>query len=94
VVVVCNATGRQLLVSVSADLRRAGVETASPMMHTLASTALSESSSALGPAAKDPVSGPVSMNAISLPPYGVYIGELAHQPGLESAPSPLRHSSR
>ncbi len=94
VVVVCNVTGRSLLVSVSADLRRAGVETTSPMMRTLASTALTASSAGLGAGAKDPVSGPVSMNAIALPPYGVYIGELAHQPGLESAPSPLRHSSR
>jgi hypothetical protein len=87
VVVVCNLTGRPLLVSVSADLRRAGVQTASPIMHTLASTALTTD-------VKDPVLGPVSMNAIALPPYGVYIGELARQPGLENAPSPLRHSSR
>lgn len=94
VVVVCNVTGRPLLVSVSADLRRAGVETATPVMRTLASTSLSVSSSAPGSEAKESATGPVSMNAIALPPYGVYIGELAHQPGLESAPSPLRHSSR
>jgi glycosidase len=87
VVVVCNLTGRSLLVSVAADLRRAGVQPASPMMHTLASTTLTTQ-------LKDPISGPVSMNAIALPPYGVYIGELARQPGLENAPSPLRHSSR
>jgi len=84
---VCNVTGRPLLVSVSADLRRDGIVTSSPMMHTLASTALNTT-------VKEPVSGPVSMNAIALPPYGVYIGELARQPGLESAPSPVRHSSR
>ena len=94
VVVICNVTGRSLLVSVSADLRRAGIETVSPMMRTLASTALTASSAGLGTSVKDPVTGPVSMNAISLAPYGVYIGELAHQPGLESAPSPLRHASR
>ena len=94
VVVICNVTGRPLLVSVSADLRRAGVVTASPMMRTLASTALTASSVGLGTSVKNPVTGPVSMNAISLPPYGVYIGELEHQPGLESAPSPLRHAAR
>jgi len=94
VVVVCNVTGRPLLVSVSADLRRVGVQTSSLMMHTLASSALTASSASVGTAAGDPVSGPVSMNAIALPPYGVYIGELAGQPGLESAPSPLRHASR
>ena len=75
-------------------LRRAGIETVSPMMRTLASTALTASSAGLGTSVKDPVTGPVSMNAISLAPYGVYIGELAHQPGLESAPSPLRPASR
>lgn len=94
VVVVCNVTGRPLLVSVAADLRRVGVTTSSPMMHTLASTALTVSSAGLGTGAKDAVSGPVSMNAISLPPYGIYIGELAHPPGLESAPSPLRRGAR
>jgi len=87
VVVVCNLTGRSLLVSVAADLRRAGIQTSSPIMHTLASTALTSD-------VKEPVVGPVLMNAIALPPYGVYIGELARQPGLETAPSPLRHSSR
>lgn len=86
VVVVCNLTAHPLLVSVAADLRRVGVQTTTPMMRTL-------SSSVLTTAAKDPVSGPVSMNAISLPPYGVYVGELAHPAGLESASSPLTHSS-
>ena len=94
VVVICNVTGRSLLVSVSADLRRAGIETVNPMMHTLASTALTASTAGLGAGAKDPISGPVSINSIALPPYGVYIGEVAHQPGLESAPSPLRRYSR
>lgn len=89
VVVVCNVTGRPLLVSVSADLRRVGVETSSTMMHTLASTQLTASTAALGAGAKEPVTGPVSMNAISLPPYGVYIGELPRPPGLESAPVPM-----
>ena len=89
VVVVCNVTGRPLLVSVSADLRRVGVETSSPMMHTLASTQLTASTAALGAGAKEPVTGPVSMNAISLPPYGVYIGELPRPAGLESAPVPV-----
>jgi hypothetical protein len=87
VVVVCNVTGRPLLVSVAADVRRDGVQTNSLTMHTLAA-------SAGGAAGKDAGAGTVSMNAIALPPYGVYIGELARQPGLESAPSPLGHGSR
>ena len=94
VLVVCNVTNRQLLVSVRADVQELGYETGSGMMHTLASTALSASTAALGPTATDPVTGPVSMSSIALPPYGIYIGELPHQPGLESAPSPLRHTSR
>ena len=94
VVVVCNVTGRQLLVSVSADVRRLGVETSTTFMHTLASTQLTASTAALGPGVKAPVSGPVSMNMISLPPYGVYIGELPRPAGLESQPAPVRRHTR
>jgi hypothetical protein len=83
VLVVCNMTNRPLLVSLAPDVQRIGLATGSGMMHTLASSTLSA-------AAKDPVAGPVSLRSISLPPYGVYIGELPRQPGLESAPSPLR----
>lgn len=86
VVVICNLTARPLLVSVAADLRRVGVQAASPMMRTLTSSALSTVS-------KEQVSSPVSMNAISLPPFGVYVGELARPPGLESVPLPVTHSS-
>ena len=94
VVVVCNVTGRPLLVSVVADVRRVGVETSTTFMHTLASTALTGSTAAPGSVAKEPVFGPVSMNAISLPPYGVYIGELPRPSGLESVPLPAGRRSR
>jgi len=94
VLVLCNLTDRKLLVSVSGDLRHANIQISSGMMHTLLSSALMTSSAALGPTAKEPVTGPVSVNGIALPPFGVYIGELPHQAGLESAPSPLRHSPR
>jgi hypothetical protein len=94
VVVVCNVTARTLLVSVSADIRRLGIQTGTGMMRTLASTTLSASSASIGASAKQPESGPVSMNGIALPPFGVYIGELPRQPGLESAPAAVRHTSR
>jgi hypothetical protein len=87
VVVVCNMTARPLAVSVAADVRRVGIQPATSMMRTLLS-------SALAAAPRDAILGHVSMTAISLPPYGVYVGELARQAGLESAPSPLRRSSR
>jgi len=90
VVVVCNVTNRPLLVSVRADVQKLGIETGVGMMHTLTSTALSASTAALGTSGKEPVTGPVSMSGISLPPYGIYIGELPRQAGLESAPSPIR----
>ena len=94
VVVVCNVTGRPLLVSVAADVRRVGIEMSSTMMHTLASTQLTASTAALGAGVKEPVTGPVSINGISLPPYGVYIGELPRPPGLESGPVPVRRRLR
>jgi alpha-glucosidase len=87
VVVVCNMTARPLLVSVAGDLRRIGLQTGNGMMHTLASTSLASTSA-------DPVTGPVSLSAISLPAYGVYIGELGRQAGLESSPAPAKRSSR
>ena len=90
VLVVCNVTARRLLVSVGADVRRIGVQTGGGMMRTLAWTKLSTTS--LDATARQP--DPVSMNSIELPPFGIYIGELPRQPGLESAPSPLRRSSR
>lgn len=94
VVVVCNVTGRPLLVSVAAEVRHIGVETSTTFMHTLASTSLTASTAALGVGAREPVTGPVSMNSISLPPYGVYIGELPRPSGLESLPMPAGHRSR
>ena len=84
VVVVCNTTGRALVVTVAGDLRRLGLES-SVTMHTLASSTL------LAPAKE---TGMVSVSAIALPPFGVYIGELPHQAGLETAPSPLRSRYR
>jgi alpha-glucosidase len=85
VLVVCNLSNRPQVMSLGTDLRRLGVETGSAMMHTLASSTLTVSDGA--------ALGSVSVNHIELPPYGVYIGELTPQPGLESTPSPLRHRS-
>jgi glycosidase len=95
VLVVCNLTPRPLLVSASADLRRLGVDTGSGMMHTLATTAVS-TKSADPHAAPAPAAAPalVSVSSIALAPYGVFIGELPPQAGLESSPSPLPHSRR
>jgi hypothetical protein len=83
VLVVCNLTAQTLLVSVAADVRRLGIVTGTGLMRTLAST--QPSSGTASP-------GAVSMNSIALPPFGIYIGELPRQPGLESVPSPLKHS--
>jgi hypothetical protein len=83
VLVVVNLTNHPDAIGLAQDLRQIGLQTANPMMHTLASSALAAS----GVAAQEPESGPVSINNISLPPFGIYIGELAHQPGLESAPA-------
>ena len=87
VLVVCNLTNHPEVLSFGADLRRIGVQTGSAMMHTLAASSITVSS--------DAALGSVSVNQIELPPYGVYIGELTPQPGLENTPSPLhRRSSR
>jgi hypothetical protein len=85
VVVVCNLTAQTLRVSVAADVRRLGIVTGTGMMRTLASSNPSPSASA------DAGAVSVSMNSIALPPFGVYIGELPRQPGLEAVPSPLKH---
>jgi hypothetical protein len=84
VLVICNLTDRPLTVSVGADLRRLGLRTGSGMMHTLAS-------STLHPPTKEPP-GAVSIAAIALPPFAVYLGELPRQAGLESSPAPPRRS--
>jgi hypothetical protein len=93
VVVVCNLTNRVLRVSVAAEVRRLGIEPGPGMMHTLTSTGLTASSASLG-VAKEPVSGPVSMNGIELEPFGVYVGEVPRPLGLESMPSTPRRTSR
>jgi alpha-glucosidase len=85
VLVVCNLTNHPEVVSLEVDLRRIGVQTGSGMMHTLAASTLAVSS--------DAALGSMSVNHIELSPYGVYMGELTPQPGLENTPSPLRRRS-
>jgi hypothetical protein len=91
VLVVCNVSDRRQVLSLGAELQRMGQRTggssAGRMLHTLASS--SEQAGVLD--GKGAERGLVSVNNLELPPYGVYVGELPRQAGLESAPSPLRH---
>ena len=81
VVVVCNVSPRAVIVSLSAALRTQGLPASGPL-RTLASSSVSADPGTQG-----------SFSGIALPAYGVYVGELRSQPGLESAPAPSRHRS-
>jgi glycosidase len=85
VLVVCNLTNHPEVMSFGPELRRLGMTTGTGMMHTLASSTQAASS--------DASLGSASVTHIELPAYGVYIGELTPQPGLENTPSPLRRRS-
>ncbi len=79
VVVICNVSPHAAKVTLSAELHARGIPVGTGMLRTLASSAASAN-----------LNRPVPLDAISLPAYGVYVGELQLQPGLESAPAPTR----
>ncbi len=82
VVVVCNISPRAVTFSLAAELRAKDIPTGTGMLRTLASSA--------------PVMNPglpVPLTDITLTAYGVYVGELRHQPGLESVPAPIQRRS-
>ncbi len=82
VLVVCNLADHPQVASLGTDLRRLNVPAGSVMLHTLATSAMA--------VATDAPLGTMSVNHIELAPFGVYIGELPPQAGLENTPSPLR----
>jgi len=75
VVVVCNVSGQARVISVAESLHRLGLSTASGV-HAVA----------LSIAGMDPS---YAAQGITLPAYGVYVGEV-RQPGLEDSASPVR----
>lgn len=83
VVVLCNVSPHAAIVSLAAELRARGVPAGIGMLRTLASSAPAED-----------LSRPVPLSSIALPAYGVYVGELRLQPGLELVPTPVRRRSR
>ena len=86
VVVLCNLSDRPAVLSVASELRRLNINAGTGVMHTLVT---SETPATAGVA--DPANdAPVSINTIKIPPFGVYIGELRGQAGLETMPSPRR----
>jgi alpha-glucosidase len=78
VLAVCNLSGHAVLISLTEALSGIGVRATSRMEPLATSFAADPSIAASG---------------ISLPPYGVYVGE-AVQPGLEDAPAPVPHRRR
>ncbi len=80
VLILCNLSARAVTVSLTAELRARGIAVGTGLLRTLASSA---------PAAD--LSRPVPLSGIALAAYGVYVGELRLQPGLESVPVPARH---
>ncbi len=82
VLVVCNVSSHAVTVSLAAELRARGIALGTGLLRTLASSV---------PAAD--LSAPVPLSGIALPAYGVYVGELRLQPGLESVPVPARRRS-
>jgi alpha-glucosidase len=77
VLVVCNLSARPVVISLDEPLRQVGVQ----------------ANSGVNPLATSFVPKQISYTAtgISLPAYGVYLGEVLH-PGLEDAPAPtVRH---
>lgn len=82
VVIVCNISPRAVTVSLSAELRARGVPVGTGLLRTLASSSPGTD-----------LNTPVPLQGIALAGYGVYVGELSLQPGLESVPAPARHRS-
>jgi hypothetical protein len=75
VLVVCNLSGRAVLISLTQALSGIGVR-ATNGLEPLATSFAGDPS--------------VAASGIALPPYGVYVGQ-AIQPGLEDAPAPMPH---
>jgi hypothetical protein len=89
VVVVANLSGRTQQVSLGSDLRRTGAASSDATLHTLAASWL------ITRVAQEAVSGFVSANSITLPPYGIYLGELPHEArSAEPKPHTRRHRRR
>jgi alpha-glucosidase len=95
VVVLCNLSAHPVALSIAAELRRLAVPTGTGVMHTLATSSEPTVLASTATEQADPANdAPVSINSISLPPYGVYLGELRGQAGLETMPSPARPRAR
>ncbi len=92
VVVICNLSANPVALSIAPELRRLNIPTGTGVMHTLAAsnTPVSDNTAATDPT----YDAPVSINQISLPRYGIYLGELRAQAGLETMPSPARSHTR
>ncbi len=81
VLIVCNVTDHPVHLSLAAELRRLGLAAANGSLHTLATSDGSIPSEVLA-------------NSLTLPSHAVFLGELGHAPGLESAPPPPQRSGR
>jgi glycosidase len=89
VVVICNLSAFSASFSIASELHRLGIPGGTGVMHTLAAS--NSPVSATNADRPDPsYDAPVSINAITLPAYGVYLGELRGQAGLETMPTPVR----
>ena len=88
VLVVCNLSPHPVAASLTGELERLGLPVGLDRLQTLAT---------LGEHA-EPTSDDGRLRGIALPAYGVYLGELRPQPGLESAVLPVKatrsHTSR
>ena len=81
--ILCNLTAHPVQLSIAADLRRLGLFIGSGILHTLASSTAQSAAD----------QGLFSINNITLPPFGIYLGELPHQAAPE-APLVRRSRSR
>ena len=82
IVVLCNVSPHEAKISLTAALRAKDVPVGTGMLRTLASSVQAAD-----------LFRPVPLSVIALPAYGVYVGELRLQPGLESVPAPVRRRS-
>ncbi len=82
VIIVCNVSPHAAEVSLAAELRARAIPVGTGTLRTLASS----------PQTANPGT-PVPLSALTLPAFGVYVGELRLQPGLESVPEPIRRRS-
>lgn len=80
VLVVLNLSANPVAVSLTSELQRLALPTGVERLHLLAASSTHA----------EPVSEHGMVSGIALPGYGVYIGELRPQPGLESVVLPVR----